>query len=141
MSKVSLTVELAQNLDIKGGRLYGIMTDPHYQDVVKEYDLDANQSLLWFDVVQILNSIMELYEYENVELSRPSLGKVVRRVMKQGKFPYLKTLITQDLDDETAGTIYWEIIEDIQLLYDSIQKEKKIFITQEEINRIVEEKK
>lgn len=140
MSKVSLTVELAQELDIKGGRLYGIIKDPAYQDIVREYELDANQSLLWFDVVQILNAVMQIYEMEDVLISRENLGKVIKTVMKQGRYPYLKMLLQNQEDNEYIGTVFAEIIEDIQLIYDSIAGEKKIFASQEEINRMVEEK-
>lgn len=142
MSKISLTMDIVQELDVKGGRLLAIIKDRTYRDLIAEYELDLTQSLLWYDVVQVINAIMDIYEYEDIEISRECLGKVVKKILQQkdAKFPFLKAMVDQTDDDEYVGTIVWEMVEDLENIYDSIQKDmKKILTTQRDIDRIVEE--
>lgn len=142
MAELLLNLETVENLDITIARLLGIIENPAYKEIVEEYELDLTQCRLWYDVVSILNYIMELYDYEDLSMSIESLGVTVKKILaeKSDKFLYLAMLLDNQgvLSDNMAiGKTILEVIEDIQLIYRDIKKEfKGIFASQQDISRM-----
>ena len=89
---------------------------------------------------------MDNNDYEDVALSDKDLGYETKKVLAEqdDKFFYIKQLLVQyDVlhENREVGKIIKETIEDIQIVYKSIEKDlDKIFTSQEEIQKIIRNK-
>lgn len=142
MSKIRLTLELLEKLDIQSSRLLGLTKDDRYSDVVDEYELSETQCQLWLDISRILAHILDHNEYEDIECEYEEFGLMAKKVMAtlDTKFMLLKQLLAQSNalhDNHQIGTILHESMEDIQDIYRSVEKElAKYLANPEEIQDI-----
>lgn len=144
MEKFTLELEAIQDLDIKSGRLAGITQNPLYGPIVEKYALDLAQCFLWLDSVRLLSYVMEEYDFEDTSITLEELGLTGKKVWeeRQRKFPFLTefmnaaALLNEPLQ---LGTTIKEIVEDINLVYEDLQRElQEIFPDQDQITRLVD---
>lgn len=139
----SLTIDSLHKLDIQVGRMIGLLKDPKYTKLMKEYELDSAQCDLWWEIVQLLTLIMDKNDYEDLLLDNHDLGLETKKVLAESdKFFYLKQLFAQYdiLHSNTAvGKIVEETVEDIGIIYKSVAAElASILSSQKEIQNIVD---
>lgn len=139
----SLTIDSLHQLDIQVGRMIGLLKDPKYTKLMKEYELDSAQCDLWWEVVQLLTLIMDKYDYEDLVLDNHDLGLETKKILAESeKFIYLGQLLEQyDIlhSNLAVGKIVEETMEDIGIIYRSVAKElASILASQKEIQKIVD---
>ncbi len=141
---LSLTLDLANTLDIQVSQMTGLLQDPRYEQIVQEYELDTNQCQLWWEISQILSEILANHEYDDLELSHFKFGLEIKRVLAAhpDKYSYVKQLLEQYgilHHNAYIGKVIIETMEDIQMIYNSIAKElQKLMASQTEIQDIVD---
>lgn len=144
-NEVNLSLELVQDLDIRIGRLVGLIKNPSYTTLVEEYELDTVQCLLWWDMAQMLSYVLAADNYEEAQYSYSLLGEQAKLVMAEveDKFYHLKQLLLQYEilnNNEEVGKILAESLEDIRVIYDDIEGElDEILSSQEDIERLVDD--
>ena len=140
---IQITIELANSLDIHVSQMIGLLQNPQYRSLVNEYELDTTQCMLWWEISQMLAVILSENDYEDLELNHLQFGLAIKQVLAENlmKYTYVKYLLDQyDALDKNAlvGKIVKETMEDIEIIYSSIQKDlAEVFSTQKEIQKMV----
>lgn len=143
---VSLTPELAENLNIQVSQMSGLLQDSRYRLVMEQYQIDADQCMLWWEVSRIVEAILGQHAYDDLDITMIQLGFEIKQVLADNprKYPYISQLLIQyDIlhDNRQVGQIIYETIEDIQIIYESIAKIlKTVLSSQQEIKEMIEDR-
>ena len=142
---VSLSLDLVNNLDIHVSQMTGFLKDSRYDYLMEEYEIDSTQCLLWWEISQLLATILESYDFEEISFNEEELGLEVKKILaiRAKKFIHIVQLLEQSKslhDNSKVGKIIKESVEDIEAIYQSIEKDlNKLLASRKEIQEMVEE--
>lgn len=142
---VLLTPELAENLNIHVSQITGLLQDSRYRPFLEQYQIDADQCMLWWEVSRMIEAILGQHDYEDLDLRMEQVGLEVKQILADNprKYPYITQLLIQYNilhDNSQVGQIVWETTEDIQIIYDSLSKVlKQVFASQQQIQEMVQD--
>ncbi|NUM34443.1 MAG: hypothetical protein HUU50_07855 [Candidatus Brocadiae bacterium] len=142
---VSLSLDLVNTLDIHVSQMTGFLQDARYDYLMEEYELDSTQCLLWWEISQLLAEILQSYDFEEVSFDEANFGLEIKKILaiKAKKFTYVIQLLQQhDVlhDNLKIGKVIKEAMDDIEAIYQSIEKDlSKLLTSQKKIQSMVEE--
>ncbi len=142
---VFLSLDLVNNLDIHVSQMTGFLKDSRYDYLMEEYEIDSTQCLLWWEISQLLGEILQSNDAEEITFEEADFGLEIKRILatKAKKFMYTIQLLEQNdvlHDNLKTGKSIKEAIEDIEAIYQSIEKDlNKVLSNQKQIQEMVEE--